>query len=149
MNLSFTIEKQIALLLKYEIEYHMHIEIVKHNLKRRHDWSSLKAFQTIDNRGEGALNYNNIMNFCRMNSWRASESEVIAIIRRLDVDADQQITVNEFFETMDDQQELANAIHGDPNSVDRDDPYFRHTSPAKAFQTRSPRKDVISPQRVH
>ena len=102
MNLSFTIEKQIALLLKYEIEYHMHIEIVKHNLKRRHDWSSLKAFQTIDNRGEGALNYNNIMNFCRMNSWRASESEVIAIIRRLDVDADQQITGGEFFETMDD-----------------------------------------------
>lgn len=79
----------------------MHLEILKHNLKRKHDWSALKAFETIDNRGEGALNYNNIMNFCRMNSWRASESEVIAIIRRLDVDADQQITAQEFFETMD------------------------------------------------
>ena len=41
------------------------------------------------------------MNFCRMNSWRASESDVIAIIRRLDVDADQQITAQEFFEMMD------------------------------------------------
>ena len=52
----------------------------------------MKAFQTIDNRGEGMLNYNNIMNFCRMNSFRASEAEIIAIVRRLDIDADQCVT---------------------------------------------------------
>ena len=89
------------------------------------------------------------MNFCRMNSWRASESDVIAIIRRLDVDADQQITAQEFFEMMDEQQELAKAIHGDPRSLDREDPYFMNTSPTKANQQRSPRKDALSPQRVH
>jgi Ca2+-binding EF-hand superfamily protein len=61
---------------------------MKKDLKRRLDWSSMRAFQTIDNRGEGFLHYNNIMNFCRMNSFRASESEIIAIVRRLDVDAD-------------------------------------------------------------
>jgi len=66
----------------------------------------MRAFQTIDNRGEGFLNYNNIMNFCRMNSFRASESEIISIVRRLDVDADQRITFNEFNEMMDDQQDL-------------------------------------------
>lgn len=86
--MSFTIEKQLALLLKQEIEYHLHLECLKHNLRRRLDWSNTRAFQTIDNRGEGFLNYNNIMNFCRMNSWRASESQVIAIVRRLDIDAD-------------------------------------------------------------
>lgn len=102
MNLSFTIEKQLAHLLKCEIEYHLNLQSLKHQLKRRVDYSNMRAFQTIDNRGEGFLNYNNIMNFCRMNSWRASESEVIAIVRRLDIDADQRITFNEWDETMAD-----------------------------------------------
>ena len=101
LNLTFTIEKQMALLLKYEIEYHIDMERVKHELKRRADWSDMRAFQTIDNRGEGFLNYNNIMNFCRMNSWRAGESEIIAIVRRLDVDADQRVNFNEWKDTMD------------------------------------------------
>lgn len=91
----------MALLLKYEIEYHIDMERVKHELKRRADWSDMRAFQTIDNRGEGFLNYNNIMNFCRMNSWRASEAEIIAIVRRLDVDADQRVNFNEWKDTMD------------------------------------------------
>ena len=73
------------------------------------------------------------MNFCRMNSYRATESEVIAMVRRLDIDADQRITFNEWSDFMDNQQDLAIAIHGDPNSHDRADPYFLHTSPAKAY----------------
>ena len=40
------------------------------------------------------------MNFCRMNSWRASESEVIAIVRRLDIDADTRINYTEWEDTM-------------------------------------------------
>jgi hypothetical protein len=155
-NLSFTIEKQVALLLKLEIEFHQQVEQLKHDLKRRLDWSNMRAFQTIDNRGEGFLNYNNLMNFCRMNSFRASESEVIAMVRRLDVDADQRITFNEFNEMMDNQQEIPLATHADPTSDNRDDPYFRHTSPAKAYQTRSPskgglssRKEQSSPHRIH
>ena len=109
------------------------MEQLKQNMKRRVDFSALRAFQTIDNRGEGALNYHNIMNFCRMNSWRASESEIIAIVRRLDIDADQRITYNEFCDTIGNQEELAPAIHADPLSNDREDPYFRHTSPAKTY----------------
>ena len=90
----------------------MYLEQLKHNLKRRMDWNNMKAFQTIDNRGEGVLNYNNIMNFCRMNSFRASEAEVIAIVRRLDVDADSCVTFQEWNEMLQNQEELFAAIHG-------------------------------------
>jgi hypothetical protein len=41
---------------------------------------------------------------------------------------------------MNDQDGLAPAMHGDPNSDNREDPYFRQTSPVKTYQTRSPRK---------
>jgi len=132
-------------LLKLEIEFHLHLESLKHNLKRRVDWSHMRAFQTIDNRGEGFLNYNNLMNFCRMNSWRASESQIIAIVRRLDVDADQRITFNEFTEMMDEQQDIPLPMKGNPASDDRDDPYFKHTSPTKTLQQRSPARENTSP----
>ena len=121
---------------------------LKHDLKRKIDWSNMRAFQTIDNRGEGFLNYNNIMNFCRMNSFRASESEVIAIVRRLDIDADQRITFNEWNDLMEDKPDLVPAVHANPCSDDREDPYFRHTSPAKTYQRRSPRH-VASPRTLH
>ena len=141
----------------------MYLEQLKHDLKRRMDWNNMKAFQTIDNRGEGVLNYNNIMNFCRMNSFRASEAEVIAIVRRLDVDADSCITFQEWNEMLQNQEELSAAIHGLAPTVERlqdhEDPYFRHTSPSRSFQTRSPQRgptgqdprisQVVSPQRLH
>lgn len=49
---------------------------------------------------EGFLDFSNIMNFCRRNNFYASESDVIAIVRRMDEDADQRITYNEFDELM-------------------------------------------------
>ena len=60
----------------------------------------MRAFQTIDSRMEGFLDFSNIMNFCRRNNFYASESDVIAIVRRMDEDADQRITYNEFDELM-------------------------------------------------
>ena len=110
----------------------------------------MRAFQTIDSRGEGFLNFNNIMNFCRMNSYRPSESDIIAVIRRLDIDADQRVTFSEWSELIDNQQQIvAAAVHADPTSPDRQDPFFRHTSPAKAYQTRSPRREATSPRPLH
>lgn len=90
------IEQQIANLIKLEIEYHIYTEGVKNSLRRRFDWTNLSAFQSIDSRREGFLDFSNIMNFCRRNNFYASESDVIAIVRRLDEDADQRITFDEF-----------------------------------------------------
>lgn len=87
-SLKFTIEKQLALLLTKEIEYHKMVEISKYELRRLFDWSDLKAFNTVDSHRMGFLDFHNVMNFCRLNGYSASESEVIAIVRRLDVDAD-------------------------------------------------------------
>ena len=95
-NLRGEIEQQIANLIKLEIEYHIYTEGVKNSLRRRFDWSNLSAFQSIDSRREGFLDFSNIMNFCRRNNFYASESDVIAIVRRLDEDADQRITFDEF-----------------------------------------------------
>lgn len=44
LSLSYTIEMQIAKLLQYEIEYHRDMEREKHDLKRRMDWTHMRAF---------------------------------------------------------------------------------------------------------
>ena len=106
------------------MEYHKHIEIVKADLKRRLDWSDMRAFNSVDVQRDGFLVYNNMMNFLRLNGMRATEGEVIAIIRRLDIDADQRITFEEFCRTMQDNHDLQMPRHGDPSSPERDDPYF-------------------------
>ena len=48
----------------------------------------MRAFNSVDVQRDGFLTYHNMMNFLRLNGMRATESEVIAIIRRLDIDAD-------------------------------------------------------------
>lgn len=73
---------------------------MKYELKGMYDWTDRKAFSTIDSRGTGFLTFDSVLNFCRMNGFRASESEIIAIIRRLDIDADQHVNFEEFCSTM-------------------------------------------------
>ena len=64
----------------------------------RYDWTNRAAFETVDNTRDHALNSRNIQSFLRLNGFYATDSEIVAIIRRLDVDADQKITYEEFIE---------------------------------------------------
>ena len=73
---------------------------MKHELQLRYDWTTRSAFETIDSLREGALNNRNIQSFLKINGFYATESELVAIIRRLDVDADQKITYDEFIDAM-------------------------------------------------
>ena len=93
-------------MLQKEIEYHKQMEILKADLKRRTDWSAMRAFNSVDVNRDGFITFFSMMNFLRLNGMRASESEVIAIIRRLDIDADQKITFEEFSCTMQDNNDL-------------------------------------------
>lgn len=62
----------------------------------RYDWTSRAAFETIDTLRDYCLNHRNIQSFLRLQGHYATDSEVIAIIRRLDIDADQKVTYDEF-----------------------------------------------------
>jgi hypothetical protein len=97
-RLSHTVEKELACLLEKEINYHVRVESAKAELTRRHDWSNRAAFESVDTSREYALNHRNVQSFLRINGYYATESEVVAIIRRLDVDADQKVSYDEFAE---------------------------------------------------
>lgn len=65
---------------------------------QRFDWNTLDAYNEIDTTHEGFLNHRNIQTFLRLNGHVASDSELIAIVRRMDSDADQRISFDEFRE---------------------------------------------------
>ena len=69
-------------------------------MRLRYDWTPSAAFYTIDSLKEGAINHRNVASFLIINGYYSTESETIAIIRRLDLDADQKISYEEFSEGM-------------------------------------------------
>lgn len=101
-RLSQSIESQLALLLQREIEFHLQMRVLKADLKRRYDWTLNRAFASIDVARDGFVTFSSLLNFCRLNGYNPTENEVIAMVRRLDVDADQRINFDEFRLTFDD-----------------------------------------------
>lgn len=91
-----SLEKEVTNLLEREINFHVRLEKLKRELNIRYDWTARAAFETIDSLRDYTLNHRNIQTFLRLNGFVATDSEVIAIIRRLDSDGDNKVTLDEF-----------------------------------------------------
>jgi Ca2+-binding EF-hand superfamily protein len=83
-----TVEKDLTELLEREIRWHTKLESRKHELMKRYDWSASGAFNVIDFARIGHIEHRHVADFLKKNGYYATEAELIAIIRRLDVDAD-------------------------------------------------------------
>jgi Ca2+-binding EF-hand superfamily protein len=82
------VERELTVLLEKEIAYHTKVERQKVDLSLRYDWTNRAAFETVDTTRDYVLNHRNIQSFLRINGFYATDSEIVAIIRRLDIDAD-------------------------------------------------------------
>ena len=95
-----SLEREVVQLFEREINYHVRLEKIKRELSIRYDWSARAAFETIDSLRDYTLNHRNIQTFLRLNGFVATDSEVIAIIRRLDSDGDNRVMLDEFTEAL-------------------------------------------------
>lgn len=82
------IERLLVDFLEKEVSFHMRLEKLRLNIQQRFDFNPINAFNVIDVTQDGYLNYSNIKTYLRLNGYFASDEEVIAIVRRLDGDAD-------------------------------------------------------------
>lgn len=83
-----SVERGLTDFLEREINLHLKTEGIKINMKGRFDWNLNAAFSCCDTTQEGYLNGRNIQTFLRLNGHFASDEEIIAIVRRMDADAD-------------------------------------------------------------
>ena len=87
-RLSPLVEKDLAKLLELEIDLHLAVERVKADLKSRYDFSSSAAFSCLDSLRENNINNRNLASFMKFCGYYATDAEISAIVRRLDVDGD-------------------------------------------------------------
>lgn len=97
-TLSPQVERLLAQFIEQEVGLHTKLDQLKTQLHGRFDWNLSNAFNVLDQTHEGFLNYRNLQLFLRSQSLFATDEELIAIVRRLDADADQKVTYQEFCE---------------------------------------------------
>lgn len=71
---------------------------MKQELNSRHDWNVFEAFNYIDATNDGFVNHRNIQIFLKNQGYFVPDEQLIAIVRRMDSDADQKVVFNEFQE---------------------------------------------------
>jgi len=95
-----SLEREVVSLFEREINFHVRVEKHKRELALRYDWTTTAAFNTVDSLREYRLNHRNIQSFLRLNGFIVTDGEVISIIRRIDSDGDNLITLDEWADSL-------------------------------------------------
>jgi Ca2+-binding EF-hand superfamily protein len=85
-------EKAIAKLFEREIDFHVELEHLKKDLENCPDYHIRKAFKAIDEHNFKFINHANLKSFLRKMGHQPIRKEIVAILRRLDLDGDSKIT---------------------------------------------------------
>ncbi len=97
-SLPYDIERALLDILEKEVDLQRRLDILKRELEVRYDFSSLAAYRSIDRYNDGRINTFNLGTFLRSVGHYASETELLAIVRRIDTDGDAQLSYSEFAE---------------------------------------------------
>ena len=97
-SLPYDIERALLDILEKEVDLMRRLDILKRELELRYDFSSLAAYRSIDRYNDGRINTFNMGTFLRSCGHYASETELLAIVRRIDTDGDAQLSYSEFGE---------------------------------------------------
>jgi hypothetical protein len=104
-TLNPTLERELSTLIyEGEILAFRRAEECRKDLVKRHDFSTYACFRAIDELNEGEINLDNMRAFLKKAGHYPSEDEVVAAIRRLDLDADSSVTYAEFSEGIKPQE---------------------------------------------
>ena len=71
---------------------------MKRDLEIRYDYSTLSAYRAVDRYNDGRIDTFNLGSFLRGCGHYATETELLAIVRRIDTDGDARLSYSEFAE---------------------------------------------------
>ena len=94
------VEEVLASLLEAEVWLHVNLEQLKKELESCHDFSVRRLFKAIDEPRFKFLTEGTIRLFLRRMGHQPLKSELIAIIRRFDLDGDSRLSFSEFCEAL-------------------------------------------------
>lgn len=83
-----------------EIAFNRAVEELKQRLESCKEFDYEKAFYSIDDWAYGYVDRKNLKSFFRKHGQLTTNEDVIAIIRRMDLDGDARLSKQEFMEGM-------------------------------------------------
>ena len=98
------IETELTKLFEKEIALNRVSEEIKQEMEATKNFTLKLAFEAIDDWKYGYVDKKNLKSFFRKHHYAASGAECMAIIRRLDLDADARVSWNEFVEGLRPEQ---------------------------------------------
>lgn len=72
-------------------------------------WDARSAFATVDDWNYGYVDRKNLGSFLRKHGYKATSRECIAIIRRMDLDADARLSMREFVDGLTPEEAFSKA----------------------------------------
>jgi len=90
------VERALSQLLFKEVRLHLRADLMKRALENSYDYSVQKAFRAIDDWSYNYIDSSNLKRFLRSMGHIATKQELIAILRRFDMDGDAKINEAEF-----------------------------------------------------
>ena len=83
-------------MLKHELTFLCRIKDLVRDLNKMPDFTTHGAFKTIDRYNEGSINMRNLQDFFRNFGNYLIDTEIYAIVRRIDCDGDAKISYDDF-----------------------------------------------------
>lgn len=108
--LPMRVERAMSQLIYREVKLHLKAENIKRSLESSYDFSVRAAFKAIDDWNYNYIDKQNLKRFLRSMGHLASKQEIVAILRRLDLDGDAKINLQEFGEAIKTQLATSNPI---------------------------------------
>jgi|TARA_B110000285_G_C15111605_1_gene611459 hypothetical protein len=94
------VERAMSQLIFKEVKLHLKAENIKRSLESSYDFSVRAAFKAIDDWNYNYIDKQNLKRFLRSMGHLASKQEIVAILRRFDLDGDAKINMKEFGEAI-------------------------------------------------
>ncbi|CAG9319322.1 unnamed protein product [Blepharisma stoltei] len=146
LRLSADVEFLLVRLLEKELNLQRRLEAIRKDLEIFPDFSTIKAFDTIDYPSSSIITRDKIADFLRKNLISAFNDDLDAILRRFDVDSDERLSYSEFSDAI-----KSTTPSSYVKSPIRDSPSRsgRHSSPLRRSPspTRSPNRSIDASSR--
>ena len=99
-NLDPLVERELAILLAQEIDFQLKLEQLKQDLEKFKKFSIRRAFKAIDSANFRYIDEVSIRRFLKKIGHSPVKGELIAIMRRFDLDGDAKVSFQEFVEAL-------------------------------------------------